>query len=286
MIQKIYNLLPANFFLKKIYRFIKSRYYAMRENGFMNVSLSQVKHINCQPQSEFLLISVAFNNPIVVAQQIRLLRKYVLDSFQCIIVDNSSVKSIRHEIFSLCKKNNTGYVSLPHNFYSKSNSHGLALNWAYHHLVKSIKPAYFGFLDHDIYPVREHRIVPILRKQFFYGKKEEVESIWYLWPGFFFAQTSLLDSVNPDFKPGAFQGTQLDTGGLLYSSLFKNTDVSNYQFPATLFQQLREGNDISSDMLEYFFIEGEQSWVHTANGGYWKKALPKEQLIESLLSQY
>ena len=203
------NIISKDAWLRTTYRRAKQYYYDQRERRFLRVGLNDVHHIHCNYTSPptLLLITVAYNQVDMIQHQLRLLPKYLSDPFSHIVVDNSSNKKTRQEIASVCHDRNIGYVSLPKNFYTwSSSSHGLALNWAYQHLVKTINPRWAGFLDHDIFPVRKHSILEHLKHRPFYGQRDRREDIWYLWPGFSFYQTSWLKSVSVDFKPGIVNG--------------------------------------------------------------------------------
>ena len=182
---------------------------------------------------------------------------------------------------------NVGYVSLPYNFYSRnSKSHGLALNWAYKHIVRTVKPVYVGFLDHDIYPIRSHRLIPILEEQNFFGQREVKENIWYLWAGFCFFSTDFLEGKDIDFKPGIIENIEVDTGGLLFASCLNKINSRGFLFPSARYLGIREGNIIVSDMIEYISVDNQECWLHSINAGYWKDVEPKEAILDKILLQY
>ncbi len=288
ILNKLRLILKEESFIRRNYREIKSLYYSMRERKFMSKGLSQVYHINLpKEKSELLLITVAYNNTFVISHQLRLLPKYIDDKFHHIVIDNSSNKLARNEILRICSQMDTGYVSLPYNFYFRnSNSHGIALNWACKHLIKVLNPTYIGFLDHDIYPIRKQQLLPILKRQLLFGKQEKIEDIWYLWPGFCFFYNGFLKERNIDFKPGSIGKTGVDTGGLLFSLFLNKVDITELIFPVTHFGNIRKGNVIESDMIEFININNQDCWLHSINAGYWKEVKPKEEILVSILNQY
>lgn len=85
------------------------------------------------------------------------------------------------------RKNNVTYIRVldrrrPNGY---SNSHAIALNWIWKNVAKKRKNN-FGFLDHDIYPVKEIDITDYVKTDPIYGKYYEAGGIWYLWAGFAF----------------------------------------------------------------------------------------------------
>ena len=100
------------------------------------------------------IVTVAFNNETWIEYQIKLIRKYIHDKHVTFIVaDNSSNPEKRKSISALCRKYNTGYISVPKNMIAKhpggSYAHGTTLNWIYSNVIRLRKPDIFGFLDHD-----------------------------------------------------------------------------------------------------------------------------------------
>lgn len=51
-----------------------------------------------------IIASVAFNNPIVIALQIQLIKKYLQDDFVYFVADNSTHPDAREKMRHLCKK--------------------------------------------------------------------------------------------------------------------------------------------------------------------------------------
>ena len=49
------------------------------------------------------------------------------------------------------------------NLIGPSYSHAAALNWTYKHVVKNRKPTYFGFIDHDLFSVKNIDVKSLLK---------------------------------------------------------------------------------------------------------------------------
>lgn len=281
------NIIGKDTWLRTTYREIKNFYYDQREGHFLHSTLADVPHFNCRYEQPppLLLITVVYNRADMIEHQLRLLPKYLSDSFRHIVVDNSRSKSARKAIEQLCEQYGTGYVSLPGNFYTHaSNSHGLALNWAYQHLVKMINPYCVGFLDHDIFPVRSHSILKYLTNQPCYGEQDTREDIWYLWPGFSFYHTALLGSLSVDFKPGVIGNTLVDTGGLIQLDALLSKD--HLLFAEGYHTSVQSGSIPHLHKIEWIQVDGVDTWFHCIGAGHWTGAETKEQIIDRLLATY
>jgi hypothetical protein len=233
---------------------------------------------------QVVIISVAYNNEMLLEHQIRLLNKNILDSFVFVVADNSSNVVKRKLIKSICEKYSVAYISLPQNPYAtSSNSHGIALNWLYRHVILKINPKYWGFIDHDIFPIVSHSLIATLKEQPVYGHLQTRGSYWYLWAGFSFFTLELVRNVNLNFMPVKVSNIMLDTGGGNWKSLFSALEKKRLKFPSHSYQVLGEGaiSCVQSSQIE---IIGE--WAHSFNGSYWLDAPPKENALNDFLSNF
>jgi hypothetical protein len=231
---------------------------------------------------DFLIMTIAFSNANVIRHQVRLLNKNVTDKFTHVIIDNSDIEEQSRKIEMVCREFDRPYIKLRGNFHGRgSNSHALALNWAYRQLVLRYKPDYFGFLDHDIYPIAPESIITKLEKQQVYGHLQYRENYWYLWAGLCFFKRTELFTKESDFAAGPVNGVNLDTGGMLYKTVFSKLDKSKIEFPEQRYERLREGELVQSDQVEYI-----GNWMHSFNGSYWIEIKDKEKELEDLINQY
>lgn len=231
---------------------------------------------------ECIVTTIAFNNPEVISFQIKLMRKYFTDKHVHFILDNSNVPERAKEIEQLCLENEIPYLGFCSPLYlnSGSLSHALALNWAYKQIIKRFKPHYFGFIDHDIYPVSAFSLTRQLANQTCYGHLQQRGKIWYLWAGFcFFVTNSLPEEL--DFSPGNLNGVNVDTGGQLLKGYYERFNPDKLNFPSHKYGQLRDGKIAQSDQYEQI-----GDWIHTFNGSYWMAVEKKESLIWQVLQPY
>ena len=161
------------------------------------------------------LISIAFNNHTIIALQLVLIKKYLSDNHELIVLDNSTDIYSQNEIKRICDKCQVPYISVPKqrflNF-AGSASHGFALNCG-KNIFASCSSQYVGFLDHDIFPFRSTAISSFFATgAVVSGLLQKRESIWYIWPGFAFFDNRFLQQSKSNFMPHA----GLDTRGSLF----------------------------------------------------------------------
>lgn len=226
------------------------------------------------------LVSIACNNERVIAHQIRLVKKYFRDPHHHLIADNSSAPAAQEQICTLCRQQGVSYLRLPpdpHLGQSGSDSHGRAMNWVWEQVLRPRGADFFGFLDHDIYPIRETSLMARLHAQPFWGHLQERGERWYLWPGLCFFARSAVAGRRLNFLP--IPG--LDTGGGNWPVLYANRATTGFEFPVRELRPLREGDCIQADCYEML-----GDWLHTYNASGWMKVPPKEHLIDELLARY
>lgn len=232
------------------------------------------------------LITIAFNNDLVIELQIEYLRRYVQDEFSHIVCDNSSDSEKSENIRKICEENNVAYLRLPKNHLNiigPSYSHAAALNYVYRNVVSKRIPKYFGFIDHDLFPIAPISIAQYLQKQPCYGAKRQRGDFWYLSAIMSFFSTDFLKNRKVDFMPIKPDGkTYLDSGGGNWTDIYSKLDLGGLCFASERMEDFRPGGNRHSDQIEIF----DNVWLHTINGSYWKEVQSKDSLIENILHQY
>jgi hypothetical protein len=223
------------------------------------------------------------------------MKKYMADpNYIHIVADNSSDKRKRMAIEAICKKENIPYYDLPFNWFSKidkrpSYSHGMAMTWIYYNIVKKMEPRIFGFIDHDIFPIKPYSVLQKIDNQDFYGRLIDrtpdnyPKRLWYLWAGFCFFKYECVKDLTLNFMPCMIDGNYLDSAGSNYFSLYSNYDMNELHFSAPVVEEyFREGKLYHSDLLHFI----DNDWVHTINGSNWKKVKDKDEFLREFLKQY
>jgi hypothetical protein len=236
---------------------------------------------------ELDLVTIAFNNSHVVSEQIRLMRANLRDPFSHTVADNSSDRSLSREIELLCARQQVSYVRLPHTHsspYDPSSSHGRALNWAWRNYIAPRSAPYFGFLDHDVFPVRPTSLLQHLRDQPVWGHLQTRGSRWYPWPGLCVFDARWLGDRQLDFRPGR----GFDVGGTLYDLLCPSLSRDSLEWPSMSYGRLREGGDTpqDGDIPQDDLYEMIGDWLHTINGSGWMPVQDRDRPIADLLSEF
>lgn len=230
------------------------------------------------------IITVAFNNAELIRIQHQFLRKFMIDPYEQIVVDNSTRKEVRDEIYAFCKENGLIYLGLPKNRLNRvggSYSHAMSLNYVYQHLIRHRQPFAFGQIDHDLFPVEHMSIFSKLENQPIYGPLRHREKWWYLSAIISFFKFDFVADKKVDFMPVTPETVYLDSGGGNWYSLYSKLNIDDIVFPDECIVPLREGGDRHGDSLEYF---DNKTWLHTINGSCWKQVADgKDDLIRNLL---
>lgn len=252
---------------KKTVRWLITQEYIRKKPVYEVVS-------SYQP-GKLAIITVAFNNPYLIENQITLFNKHIMDPFYLLVADNSTDDEQSRKIMEICSKSEIQYVKLPNQpsyLNAPSISHGFALNWIFRNYIKRIKPDYWGFIDHDVFPVEKSEITRHLETAPFWGLIHIKCNRWYLWPGFSFFNGKQVNSkplnfsIASGFEKDLNNFYYLDTGGMNYFKLFKNYNLTEIEQPSHKLIRIQDG-----DIHEKSFVERIDTFVHTINGSNWFK---------------
>ena len=240
-------------------------------------------------KSNFILITIAFNNTETIYIQYKHLKENLEDGFDYVIADNSDKIEISNEIKLFCEKNNISYIILPKNPLTNirtSGSHGIALNWCYRNIIKKYKPKYFGFLDHDIFPIIKTGIANKIRDGLWGVIRIKKEKWWYLWPGFSFFEYEKMKKYKFNFFPhhAGLKGLVfLDTGGANYYSIYKKvkrstiSEAKSLLIDMTTKEQLLPKHD-SSQTFEII----DNTWLHLRQISWREESFNKMERLSEI----
>lgn len=204
------------------------------------------------------LITVAFKDAQAIDWQATLLRHFVPDAIY-IIVDNSPADSDAAEIERVAVAHGVAYLRCPPNPWpNSSRSHGIALNWIWHNLIRPGRPAAFGLLDHDLFPTAPDDPFEPLKRQDVYGYvryAEPANGRWFLWAGFTMMRFSAVAGLDLDFGQDWFIG--LDTGGGNWAPLYSRLDLDRLEKSPSRFVPYRDGIAKYDGPLQWC-----GSWLH------------------------
>lgn len=229
-----------------------------------------------------LVASIAFNAPWTIGWQLRFVGRN-LENAAFLVADNSSEAEARAAIAGLCAEAGVAYLRLPENPYQgkryASRSHGLALNWIYRNLVRELKPAAWGFFDHDLFPTRPFDPQKRLRGQPFYGELERRPGGAYLWPGYCFFSRDADRDEPLDFRQDWFAG--LDTGGMNAGLLARHPQFATMSFAKSRSIGPRRNVAVTIDEIDWF-----DDCVHLGNAsGWYRSNKEREPALDPLLRQ-
>lgn len=216
------------------------------------------------------VITVAFNNALVIDYQITMLEKFFKTPFRYTVFDNSTNEEESLRIEQVCKNKNTGYVRLPKQLYIKpgmaSYSHGIALNYIWKNFVSNSNATYWAILDHDIFPVKDFYVEEHLKEQPVYGLKlvnrtsmRVKQHVWFLWAGFGYFRMDYLQNKQIDFRPD--WNKNAETGSRNYCSLYQN--LNEHHIKSVSEQKVCFG---SNNFWENGYAYFDCGWIHMWNG--------------------
>lgn len=228
-----------------------------------------------------IALVMAFEQPWALNWQLRMANRNLSDT-TILVFDNSIDESKRIELDQVCARNNVAYLSLPRNPTRHVNrSHGMAMSWVYRNVVKAIEPRIFGFVDHDLIPVRPVTIANKFADQPFYGRLNVGKfGFWSLWAGysFFDFATTKDKSINflYDFS------RDLDTGGRNWNSVYEGHDRDKIRFASSEKIEMRVPALKHARAVE--FVDGD--WLHMGGISYNDTLRERMEFFEELEKQF
>jgi hypothetical protein len=253
--------------LRPLTRLIRTVGYSIRERRFVAAPARAID-ANGHPMNwrDGLVATVAFNRPDITRWQIHLAHRNLAEAKAFAVFDNSSDAQKRAEIRVVCAAAGVPYVALPVNTFRNSRSHGAALNWIFRNYVRRGEPAFFGFLDHDIFPIEPMSIRAKLEGRGIYGLPRgdtPTKGGWFLWAGYcFFA--GKYARLELDFCPT--ERYAMDTGGGNWPLIYRDIPASDVQVAEISWARAGAGDSMFEDFFQ--IIDGR---LHVVNASHWKE---------------
>jgi len=260
-------------YLFKIYKKISYWYFLQKKSNLFTKSIFD-KNLGSYKLDIF---TIAFNNFQMIEKQILLINKYLSDQYKHVVADNSNDIEESKKIQEICLIHNIEYVKIPRIKLKPSHSHAAAMHWVFCRIISKRKSPYFGFIDHDIFPITKTSILDKMWNGIYgrvippYGSIEisNNQPYWSLWGGFFFFKYSIFDNISFyefDFFPKVIsENLILDTGGGLWDRI-----LSKFPIPPQLVQYF----EVKIDPDHYKNIQSDayekiDDWVHFVNLSNW-----------------
>ena len=260
---------------------IKTARYRKIDRAFLRqpVKDGDIADIRDAARGRHVLLTVAFGDAQCLDVQLRLTRGLVRHDLH-IVADNSASEASARENRQVSAARGAAYVRLPANPWTVKNpsrSHGAALNWMWHNVLKPAAPAAFGFLDQDLFPTQPCDPFEPLERVAFYGDLRRAGARWYLWAGYCFFRFDAVDSAPLDFGLDWFAG--LDTGGANWEVLYRNVDPN-----AVPQRQITAFAALPGIELRQAYCEWRGNWLHEVglDGDLSLKAKKRETVLRLL----
>lgn len=274
------------FYLWRLYRLVNTLLKKrIAERDTFGVDFSELPESN----RKVTIVTIAFNNDKVLRHQINHIREHWHDSdIEYIVADNSPTVERQEAIRAVCEELNVSYMNIPKspkiNKISGSYSHGAAAMWVYYNYIVKRKPYIFGFIDHDLFPIKSFSMVEKMSDYSCYGYKMERGSAWYLWMGLIFLKSTFVNNFDINFLPCKVDKGEvyLDTGGSLWYTLYSKINSQMALCPSRIQVPMFVGGKRHRDPVDYI----DDCWMHTNNGSNWKNIEDKHDMVKVIWEKY
>ncbi|MFG1463930.1 hypothetical protein V5F77_13630 [Xanthobacter sp. DSM 24535] len=213
-----------------------------------------------------LAFTIAFNLPEAIALLSHAMMRFVPGA-QLVVCDNSTKAEARVAIAALCAERGHIYCPLPREPLSRfstngSRSHGVALNWIYHNLIRPTAPKVFALLDHDLVPLARDDLAARVAAQPAYGMVRHGDRFgcWFLWPGYSVFDFAATADFALDF--GTDTPLTLDTGGQNWHRLYRRLTLGEMRQARTREVYLLDG---AGGREPYLLTD---TWLHVGGAGH------------------
>jgi hypothetical protein len=206
---------------------------------------------------------IAFEQPWTLDWLLAMARKN-LRGVTVLVFDNSRTSEARQKIRDVCDRHVAPYLALPpYKTRHVNRSHGMAMSWIYHNVVRAIQPRIFGFLDHDLIPVNEVDLSERLREQPVFGLINTGNfNHWSTWAGYCVFRFEAVRGQQMNFLYDFSRG--LDTGGRNWNPLYRQLDRGQLRFASRDFVSVTLPSGESREQVEFI----DEGWVHIGGVGY------------------
>ncbi|MGE0845028.1 MAG: hypothetical protein AB7L41_02090 [Flavobacteriaceae bacterium] len=212
-----------------------------------------------------LTVSIAFNDTGTIDLLAEAWNRHVSDSL-LIVADNSETEGACEEIRRICAKHGIPYLRLPANPTDHiSRSHGHALNWVWRNVIGSLRPAIFGTIDHDCYPVAPFSVAGFVGDLACAGVArldEAGHGNLFLWPVFSFFRLGAPEIARLDFLNA--RQDYMDTGGANWRLFLRDLPADRIRWlkRGLLKEHMAGGDEVSLEGIADIFIHlGYLTWT-------------------------
>jgi hypothetical protein len=268
------NVLIAK--LKNLRNYLLLKWYLKKRPSELDQFNKSIQHL----KGKSVAIVIAFEQPWTLNWLLNMAKKN-LKNATVLVFDNSRTSIMRARIKSICKKNKIFYFSLPiYKTRHVNRSHGMAMSWIYEHIVKTLKPKMFAFIDHDLIPVSLVDFSKRIQSQPFYGRiVENLSGFWSLWAGY-----CLFDYQNLIYKKINFLydfSRNLDTGGKNWRPLYAHYIKKDLSFASRTRKNISLPEFKDARSIEFI----DDQWIHIEGVSYNNNFKERSQFFKALARQ-
>jgi hypothetical protein len=205
---------------------------------------------------------IAYQQPWALDWLLRMADRHLVDG-ALLVFDNSRRSEARREIERICRDRGVPYLALPPNpTWHPNRSHGMAMTWIFHNVVRALNPRIFSFIDHDLIPMDKTVLGGNLGDQPFYGALKFWKYGWSLWAGYCSFDFTAVHHLPLNFLNDFSRG--LDTGGRNWSLLYRNFDRDQLRFAPREYTEFADPLDGAPHPTKV--VDG--SWIHLGGASY------------------
>jgi hypothetical protein len=209
-----------------------------------------------------ICLVVAYEQPWTLDWLLRMAARHLSDA-TLLVFDNSRRAKARLDIERVCRDAGAAYLGLPPNPTRHPNrSHGMAMTWIFHNVVRKIRPRNFTFIDHDLIPMEKIELSGIVGDQPFYGLARVRRWGWSLWAGYCSYDFSAVHHAPLNFLNDFSR--ELDTGGRNWFCLYRNFDRALMRFASM--RPISVVDPLHGTPRRISVID--DSWIHLGGAGY------------------
>ncbi len=228
--------------------------YAFR--AFRPKSLTRFLQDAGRLEGKNICLIVAYEQPWALDWLCKMAARHLSDA-TLLVFDNSRRAKARLDIERVCRDAGVAYLGLPPNPTRHPNrSHGMAMTWIFHNVVREIRPRTFTFIDHDLIPMEKIEIGGLAGNQPFYGLPRVSKWGWSLWAGYCSYDFSAVHRLPLNFLNDFSRG--LDTGGRNWPYLYRNFDHSRMRLGSMRLTQIADPLDGAPRQV----VVMDGSWIH------------------------